>query len=396
MYKLPVYKKIKERLEEPRRFIQVVMGPRQVGKSTVVKQVLQDINIPYKFFAADGVPNSNFHWISDCWETVRILSESKNKEYILVIDEIQKINNWSEIVKKLWDEDSFHNRNIKVVLLGSSRILLKKGLSESLAGRFEEIRMAQWSFNEIKECFGLSLNEYLFYGGYPGAIPLISSPERYEEYISSSIIEATLNRDIINDTIINKPALLRQTFELASAYSGQILSYTKMMGQLQDAGNTTTLVQYLHLLNESCLVGGLQKFTNDIARTRGTIPKFQVYDNSFKNVYFPFSFEEAIRNPAKWGNIYESGVGAYILCQAFLHRFEVFYWRERNLEVDFILRRKSIVVALEVKSNSQKTTKGLEEFKRKFNPHRTLIIGEGGLSLEEFFSIPILSLFKDS
>ena len=394
MYKLPVYKKIRERIEEPRRFIQVVMGPRQVGKSTVVKQVLNDISIPYKFFAADAVANYNAGWITECWETVRVLSETTKQPYILVIDEIQKINNWSETVKKLWDEDTFNDRDIKVVLLGSSRILLKRGLSESLAGRFEEIRMCQWSYNEMRDCFGYNIDQYLFYGGYPGAAPLIPNPERFDEYIRSSIIESTINRDILNDTPINKPSLLRQTFEIAASYSGKILSYTKMMGQLQDAGNVTTLVQYLHLLNESCLVGGLQKYTNDMARTKNSIPKFQVYDNSFKEVFTPLTFEEARLAPSKWGNIFESGIGAYIMGQAFLHRLEVFYWRERNWEVDFILRKKGVIIALEIKSNLENKTEGLNEFKKRFNPHKALIIGEGGLKAEEFFSIPILSLFK--
>ena len=394
MYQLPIYKKIRQRLEEPRRFIQVIMGPRQVGKSTVIKQVLKDISIPYQFYAADDVPDYNSNWIVQCWETVRLLEEQRGQGYILVIDEIQKINNWSECVKKLWDEDTLHDRNIKVVLLGSSRILLKKGLTESLAGRFEEIRMAQWSFNEVSECFGISLKEYLFYGGYPGAIPFIKDPERFDDYITSAIVEATINRDILNDVQINKPALLRQTFELASAYSGKILSYTKMIGQLQDAGNTTTLSQYLHLLQESCLVTGLQKYSCDIARTKGTIPKFQVYDNSFKEIYSSLSFEQAVIRPEIWGHIFESAIGAYIVQQAFIHKFEVYYWRERNLEVDFILKKKETIVALEIKSNNEKLTRGLEEFKKRFAPHRALIIGPEGLSIEDFFSIPITSLFN--
>ena len=393
MYKLPVYKTIKQRLEEPRRFIQVIMGPRQVGKSTVVKQVLHDLTIPFKFFAADEVPDYNAGWIAQCWESVRLLAEQNDGEYILVIDEIQKIKNWSESVKRLWDEDSFSDRNIKVVLLGSSRILLKKGLSESLAGRFEEIRMAQWSYNEIHECFGTSLKEYLFYGGYPGAVPFIKSPQRFDDYITSAIVEASINRDILNDVQINKPALLRQTFELASAYSGSIISYTKMIGQLQDAGNATTLSQYLHLLQESCMVTGLQKYSCDKARSKGSIPKFQVYDNSFKEIYSSSSFEETVLNPAKWGHIFESAIGAYIVQQAFINRFEVYYWRERNLEVDFVLKKKETVVALEVKSNDEKSNKGLIEFSKKFNPKRALIIGQGGMSAEEFFSIPIISLF---
>lgn len=392
MYKLPVFEKIKSRLLEPRQFIQVVMGPRQVGKSTVVRQVLEEINIPFKFFAADFVPASNYNWIMECWETARVLSSGS--QFLLVIDEIQKIENWSEIVKKLWDEDTFHHRHIKVVLLGSSRILLKKGLSESLAGRYEEIRMGQWDYSDMKKAFGVSLDEYIFYGGYPGAASLIKDPQRFEHYIESSIIEATINKDILQDSKIAKPALLRQTFELACAYSGKILSFTKLIGQLQDAGNTTTVSHYLHLLNESGMVGALQKYSVDIARAKGTIPKYQVYDNSLKNVYLPYSFPEVKEKKEVWGVIFESAIGAHIMNQAFLHRIEVFYWREKDLEVDFILRRKGRIVALEVKSNMEGVTNGLEEFRKRFKPYKALVVRQNGLSVEEFLSLDFLSLFK--
>lgn len=395
MYKRTEYQLIKNRLQEQRKFIQVVMGARQIGKSTVVKQVLKDLDAPYQLFSADNVPATNSAWISNCWAAVRSLKESKELEsIILVIDEIQKIANWSEVVKKEWDDDTFHDRDIKVLLLGSSRVLLEKGLSESLAGRFEEIRMSHWSYLEMKECFGFSLDQYLFYGGYPGAASLIDDDDRFQQYIQSSIIEATINKDILMDTPISKPALLRQTFELGAAYSGGLLSLNKMLGSLQDAGNTATLAGYINLLNESGLLCGLQKFSIDTARRKASIPKLQVYNNALKMVYSPFTFEQAILDRKAWGHIFESGIGAYIVSQAFTHRFEVFYWRERNDEVDFVLRKKGSVVAIEVKSNAEKRTEGLEKFRQLFNPQSSFIIGDGGVSAEDFFSMDIKKLFK--
>ncbi|RHR50380.1 AAA family ATPase [Parabacteroides sp. AF17-28] len=395
MYKRTEYQLIKNRLQEQRKFIQVVMGARQIGKSTVVKQVLKDLDAPYQLFSADNVPATNSAWISNCWAAVRSLKESKELEsIILIIDEIQKIANWSEVVKKEWDDDTFHDRDIKVLLLGSSRVLLEKGLSESLAGRFEEIRMSHWSYLEMKECFGFSLDQYLFYGGYPGAASLIDDDDRFQQYIQSSIIEATINKDILMDTPISKPALLRQTFELGAAYSGGLLSLNKMLGSLQDAGNTATLAGYINLLNESGLLCGLQKFSIDTARRKASIPKLQVYNNALKMVYSPFTFEQAILDRKAWGHIFESGIGAYIVSQAFTHRFEVFYWRERNDEVDFVLRKKGSVVAIEVKSNAEKRTEGLEKFRQLFNPQSSFIIGDGGVSAEDFFSMDIKKLFK--
>ena len=378
MYKRAEYQLITERMKEPRRFIQVVMGARQIGKSTVVKQVMKDLDMPYQFFSADNVPATNSAWISDCWAAVRSLKESKGwGSVILVIDEIQKIANWSEVVKKEWDDDTFHDRNIKVLLLGSSRVLLEKGLSESLAGRFEEIRMSHWSYQEMKECFGFSLDQYMFYGGYPGA----------------AIIEATINKDILMDTPISKPALLRQTFELGAAYSSELLSLNKMLGSLQDAGNTVTLAGYINLLDESGLLCGLQKSSIDMARRRASIPKLQVYNNALKMVYSPLTFEQAILNRKAWGRIFESGIGAYLVSQAFVHRFEVFYWRERDNEVDFVLRKKGSVVAIEVKSNAEKRTEGLDKFRKLFNPQSAFIVGDGGISAEDFLSMDLSKLF---
>lgn len=394
MYKRSEYQTIKQRLEEPRKFIQVVMGARQIGKSTVVKQVLNDIDLPYQFFSADNVPASNGTWVSNCWAAVRSLKENKGWESaILVIDEIQKIANWSEAVKKEWDNDTFHDRNIKVLLLGSSRVLLEKGLSESLAGRFEEIRMSHWGFKEMRECFGCTLDQYIFYGGYPGAATLIDDEDRFQQYIQSSIIDATINKDILMDTPISKPALFRQTFELGAAYSGELLSLNKMLGTLQDAGNTTTLASYINLLGESGLLCGLQKFSVDMARRKSSIPKLQVYNNALKNVYCPLSFEQSVINRKEWGRIFESGIGAYLVSQAFVHRFEVFYWRERNDEVDFVLRKKNSVVAIEVKSNAEKTTAGIEKFRQIYKPTTSLIIGEAGIKAEDFLTMDIRKLF---
>lgn len=394
MYKRVEYQLIKNRLEEQRRFIQVVMGARQIGKSTVVKQVLKDLDAPYQFFSADNVPATNSNWISDCWDAVRSLKKSNGwGSVILVIDEIQKIANWSEAVKKEWDDDTFHDCDIKVLLLGSSRVLLEKGLSESLAGRFEEIRMSHWSYPEMKECFGFSLDKYLFYGGYPGAASLIDDDDRFQQYIQSSIIDATINKDILMDTPIGKPALLRQAFELGAAYSGELLSLTKMLGALQDAGNTSTLAGYINLLDESGLLCGIQKFGMDMARRKASVPKFQVYNNALKTVYNTSTFENSILDRKVWGHIFESGIGAYIVSQAFVHRFEVFYWRERNYEVDFVLRKRGSSVAIEVKSNAEKRTDGLERFRQLFNPQSSFIVGDGGINAEEFLTMDISKLF---
>lgn len=312
---------------------------------------------------------------------------------IIVIDEIQKISNWSEAVKKEWDNDSFFDVNIKVLLLGSSRVLIEKGLSESLAGRFEEIRMSHWNYAEMKEAFGFSLEQYIFFGGYPGAASLIGDEERFQQYIQSAIIEATINKDILMDTPVSKPALLRQTFELGASYSGRLQSLNKMLGSLQDAGNTTTLAGYINLLDESGMLCGLQKYSIDKARRKSSIPKLQVYNNALKIIYGGLTFKQAITDRRAWGHIFESGIGAYLVSQAFIRRFEVFYWKERNDEVDFILRKNNSLAAIEIKSNAEKNTSGLDKFKEIFKPSSSFIVGDGGIPAEEFLKMDLAKLF---
>lgn len=394
MYTRKEFALLRQRLEEPRHFIQVVLGPRQIGKSTLVKQVLKSLAVPHLFFAAADVPTSQKKWISDCWSQARLMVRGQGlKEMVLVIDEIQKLVGWSETIKKEWDADTFNDVPIKVLLLGSSRVLLERGLADSMAGRYEEIRMTHWSYSEMHDAFGWNLEQYVFYGGYPGSAQLIGDEQRWRDYIFSSIVDATINKDILQDTVITKPALLRQTFELCAAYSGEMVSLTKMLGQLQDAGNTTTLAGYINLLSQSGLVGGLQKYAMDNARKRASIPKYQVYNNALKDIYVDKTFRDAQTDRKLWGRIFESAVGSWLLNEAFRHRWSLFYWRDGVNEVDFVLRRLDKTVAIEVKSNGESDTHGLHVFQEKFHPVQSVIVGDNGLPPQVFLTMDLRELF---
>ncbi|MDR0794999.1 MAG: ATP-binding protein [Tannerella sp.] len=397
MYQREQYQIIIERLRESRKFIQVVMGPRQIGKTTVVRQALKALKneIPCLVFSADNIQATKNTWISDCWATARAQMKLEgNREFILAIDEIQKLKDWSEVVKKEWDEDSFNGIELKVILLGSSRVLLQKGLADSLAGRFETIKMTHWSYPEMRDAFGMSLDEYIYFGGYPGAVALMKDSDRWSNYIRDSIIDATINKDILHDTAISKPALLRQTFELGASYSGQIVSLTKMIGSLQDAGNTTTLSGYLNVLKDSGLIAGIQKFSVDKARQKASIPKFQVFNNALRNVYSGYSFPEPMREPRVWGHFFESAIGAHIASKSLSENYEVFYWRDGNLEVDYILKKNNKTVAIEVKSNADTTNKGLAVFRERYKPHSSFVVGKGGMDAEVFLGIKPGKLFE--
>ena len=385
---------IKQRVTEPRRFIQVVLGPRQIGKTTVVRQVLETLDAPSLYYSADAVAAADASWLRSCWETARVeYAKGEGKDFLLVIDEIQKVPNWSETVKREWDADTWNARSIKLLLLGSSRALVMSGLSESLTGRFEEIRMTHWTYSEMHEAYGTSLDQYIWYGGYPGAAFLIPDQiERWKAYIQSSVIDSTVNRDVLEDGHIANLALLRKTLELGIAYSGKILSLTKLLGQLQDRGNVSTIAGYLEKLNTCGLLGTLSKYSNDEARKKASIPKFQVHNSALLAACSALSFEEARAKPDLWGRAVESAVGAYLISQSFRSRFGVSYWREGDKEVDFVLSVRGKTIALEVKSNGEKRSAGLSLFQEKFRPNRCLVVGEGGLSLESFFELDPVTL----
>ncbi len=385
---------LKKRIEEPRRFIQVVMGPRHVGKTTMVVQLYNQLALPSSFLSADAVPATNVTWLEQVWDAVRIKIKSQSlNEYLLIIDEIQKISNWSETVKKLWDEDSRNNIPLKVILLGSSSLLLQKGLTESLMGRFETIYLTHWSFSEMHKAFGWDEETYAWFGGYPGSAELIDDEPRWKKYVKDSLIETSISKDVLMLTRIDKPALLKNLFELGCLYSGQILSFTKVLGQLQDAGNTTTLSHYLNLLETAGLLCGIEKFTAGELRKRSSSPKFQVFNNALLSAQMGSSRADEVLIPSNWGRVVESCLGSYLVNQSVKSDFSIYYWRERNNEVDFILEMQNKLVAIEVKSTVSKNTNGLDAFKQKFNPQKIYLIDNKGLSWKEFLKIDPLELF---
>lgn len=394
MFEKPELAMLKARIAEPRRFMQVIMGPRQVGKTTLVRQLLKQIDIPFHFAAADAVASADSVWIEQQWETARFrLSNEKPPAVVLVIDEIQKIENWAEVVKAQWDRDSFSDRSIHVVLLGSARLLLQRGLSESLAGRFETIQLTHWTLAEMQAAFGFSPDQYVWFGGYPGAAALIDDEIRWRDYVLNSLIETTVSKDILMLTRVDKPALLRRLFELGCSYSGQILSYTKLLGQLQDAGNTTTLAHYVQLLDSAGLLCGLEKYTIDIARQRASSPKWQVQNPALFSVFSPNLFPDVRSTPANWGRFVETAVGAHLVRSARLGDIDLFYWRDGSDEVDFVIRRGGRVIGLEVKSGRSQKAAGMAAFARKMQPDKVFLIGDTGILWQEFLKADVKTLF---
>src|SRR5271155_1052082 len=389
MIRQNIHNELLKRLKEKRRFLQVLAGPRQVGKTTVVRQVMEASKIPAHYASADEPSLRDRTWLEQQWDIARLKAGESKSGALLVLDEIQKVAHWSTVVKLLWDEDSHSGVPLKVVLLGSSPLLIQSGLTESLAGRFEVIAAPHWSFTEMHEAFGWTVVQYIFYGAYPGAAGLIDDPERWRRYILDSLIETTISRDILLLTRVDKPALLRRLFQLGCAYSGQILSYQKMIGKLTDAGNTTTLAHYLELLQGAGMLAGITKYSHGQVRQRGSSPKLQVLNTALMTAQDQRSIGEARSDGDRWGRLVESCVGAHLVNSSFGTNISVHYWRERNQEVDFVLQEGRTTVAIEVKSGGRRESlPGMEAFARTFKPKRQLLVGGQGIALEEFLSKP--------
>ena len=385
-----------------------MFGPRQTGKTTIARQALQHIDTNSRYLSVDepdtrgpllpddvsvpaivvGEQARDTEWLVGHWHEAQRLAERANSGFVLVVDEIQKIPNWSETVKGLWDADRAKDCPLHVVILGSAPLLMQSGLNESLAGRFEPVDVAHWSFPEMSEAFGFSLEEHLYFGGYPGAAGLIRDQERWRSYVLSGLVEPNIERDILSMTRVDKPALLKRLFEVGSAYSGQILSYNKLLGQLQDAGNTTTLARYLDLLSNAGLLTGLPKYASQQFRRRASSPKLNVLNTALMTAGSGYSFEEALADRTFWGRIVESAVGAH-LYNTSTRDIRLYYWRGRSREVDYVLQRGPRLVVFEVKSGpGEVDLRGIREFESEFGTHRSVVVGAAGVPLNEFLSTP--------
>ena len=396
LYKRLIYNEIKKRISEPRRFIQVISGPRQTGKTTLAQQVLKSLDWPGHYATADEPALKGPDWIEQQWEVVRIRlkRDAKTRQGLLILDEIQKLPGWSETVKRLWDEDTFSGLPLHVFILGSSPLLVQKGLTESLAGRFEMNHITHWSFDEMQAAFGFGVDEYIYYGGYPGGAALIEDRPRWAGYIVDSLIETTIARDILLMTRVHKPALLRRLFELGCSYSGQILSYQKMIGQLQDVGNTTTLAHYLNLLQGAGLLAGLNKYAGEKVRQRASSPKLLVLNTGLVSATGYGSLEDTRNNPKLWGRLVETAVGASLFNSGVGKNIDLFYWSGRNCELDFVLSRGNELISIEVKTSAdKKRLPGIVEFSKQFPLSKKLLVGNQGIPLEEFLLTPVELLF---
>lgn len=383
MFERAIVEVLEGRLKEPRRFMQIVVGPRQTGKSTAVGQALAKLGAPVVSMAFDRPRDRRASRIEELWHQAREIAEREG-EVILSLDEIQKVRDWSSTVKFLWDEDSAASRNVKVVLTGSSALTLQKGMAESLKGRFEELFNTQWTFSECREAFGYSLEQFLFFGGYPGASAFVDDQDRWFSYLHNSIIEPTITQDVLEMETVKKPALLRALFEIGAAYSAQEVSYRKLLGQLDDRGNVEVISHYLDLLDHAGLLTGLKKYDEKILVSKTSSPRLMVHDTSLMTAAREESCEALLADPAQKGHLVETAVGAYLIARSKQERFAVHWWRAGNAEVDFVLRRGTKRTAIEVKSGRTGSLTGLARFAEEYPGTYMMVVGGEKCPLEDF------------
>lgn len=392
MYERSFVTTLSDRLRESRRFIQVVIGPRQTGKSTGVSQALGKLSAPVVEYAFDRPRDRRSAKLEEIWGQAREMLGS-SPEVILSLDEIQKVPDWSSTVKFLWDEDTRRGNNIKVVATGSSALTLRGGMAESLKGRFEEIASTQWTLAECRDAFGYSLDDFLFFGGYPGAAALKDEPDRWFAYMHDSIIEPTITQDVLEMETVKKPALLRALFEIGAMYSAREISYRKLLGQLDDRGNTEVISHYLDLLSHAGLLSGLRKYDEKPLRSKTSSPRLLVHDTSLMTAASEEDAGALFANPAQKGHLIETAAGAYLLERSRQERFSVRWWRDRNDEVDFVITKGRKRTAIEVKGGHTRRTKGLGAFVEKYPGTYVLIVGAESCPLEEFL-LGNISLFQ--
>jgi predicted AAA+ superfamily ATPase len=351
---------LRGRLAESLNFIQVLIGPRQVGKTTGVRAIAEQWQGAVHFETADAPTPPGPEWLNLQFD----IAEQRGAGTLLIIDEVQKITGWSEVVKLRFDR-ARSKRSLKIVLLGSASLSLQKGLTESLAGRYELINAHHWSFAECHQAFGWSLPTYLAFGGYPAPVELITAQDRWRRFMRESIIEPVLGRDIQGTVRIDKPALFRRSLEVAMNYPAQTISLQKFLGQLQEGGNVSTLKHYLELLEGAFLIKVLSKYSRGVVATRASSPKILPLAPALIHAFQ--SPDKLQSDPAWRGRVFESVIGARLAT----HPGDLYYWSHGKHEVDFVHEYDGVLTAYEIKSGASGNVQGLTHFKRLY-PHAVL------------------------
>ncbi len=360
-------KQLSERLQEKAPRIQVLLGPRQVGKTTFIEQFMKNHGrTEFHYHTGDGIHDP--HWIQLQWQEATQLNK------ILIIDEIQKIPNWSEQIKKCWDASLAKKEKMKCILLGSSSLTLNRGLSESLTGRFEQLSCHHWNLSQTLKLKKMSLEDFLIYGGYPGSYEYLKKENRWQGYIRSSIVETVIAKDILMQAKVKSPALFRQCFYVLANYPAQVISYNKILGQLQDKGNIDLTKYYIELYEGAYLFKAIHKYSKNEVSKRQSSPKIISLSPSLNTFHRMDNLTTDYM-----GRVFESLVGAQLLKV----KEDIYYWSEGDYEVDFVFEYRGKIIAIEVKSGRSRRSASLDKFMQKYPTAKVIFVTKENYHLFE-------------
>ncbi len=365
-----------KRLAEPAPGrIQLLAGPRQVGKTTLLLEVAERFGKQSVYAAADAPEAA----LPGFWERIVARTEetaAARGRAILLLDEAHLLHGWGARLKGVWDRFKRRKTPVHIVASGSSALHLAVGSRESLAGRYERLTLTHWSARSIAEVYGVPTEEaadlVVRMGSYPGAFPLRKDVARWSAYVRDAILEPAIGRDILALAAVRRPALLRQVFGVAASSPAQIVSLQKLQGQLQDAGALETLAHYLALLDEAFLVASLPKYSTNVARRRASPPKLVPLNNALVAVVDPEGIADSKSDPKRFGVWVENAC----LAHAWNSGQRVAYWREEPLEVDGVLEGSWGKWAIEVKTGRFQPSDltGLLEFSRRHPGFKPLVV----------------------
>ncbi len=359
--------------------IQLLAGPRQVGKTTLLLGLAGEAGKQAVYAAADAPEAALPGFWERLWSKAEDVAASQGRAVVL-LDEAHLLHDWAARLKGVWDRFRRERIPIHVVATGSSALHVAAGSRESLAGRFERVTLSHWSASSLAQAFGLAPEEaagvVVRMGSYPGAFGLRRDRARWSAYVRDAILEPAMGRDILALAAIRRPALLRQVFGIAASSPAQIVSLQKIQGQLQERGALETIAHYLGLLEEAFLVAALPKFATSAERRRAAPPKLVTLSNALVAVVDPGGIADARSDPARFGAWVENAC----LAHAWNAGQRISYWREEPLEVDGVLEGSWGAWAIEVKTGKLQLAdlNGLLEFVRRHPRFRPLAVVDAG------------------
>lgn len=374
-----VLRTLRKRLREPAPArAQILSGPRQVGKTTLLGEIAAEWAGQAIYAPADAPETSLSGWWENLWSKAERLTVRRMG--VLLIDEIQGLPDWSRLLKSKLDYIKRRRIPLHVVVSGSSALQLGLGTRETMAGRFERLRLLHWPARELMQRFqisaGAGVEQVVRFGSYPGAVALLPDYARWRDYIKDSIVEPAIGRDVLMMEAIRKPALLRQVFAVCVGHPAEIISIQKLCGQLTERGALDTVAHYLHILEEACLVAAVPKYSLKVVRQRAAPPKLVILNNALLSVTGAQTPPRAGRDPERWGRWVENAC----IALAWNAGQNPCYWRTEPLETDMVLDGSWGRWAVEIKTGpyGNRDLAGVLEFCRRYADFRPLVLCEPG------------------